>query len=1579
MALLTSFEYPENKSAEDSNPIIFAADTHNIANNGESFWDGIADIPKFIGLGIASGVNQVYNIVPTIGNWFGGSYEQNNLADTLAGFDSDLARYYEAHQEGTDALGFVLSSLVPGTAGVKMLRAGQKSLQFAAETGVIGGNLSKATGLLAPSAPKHVLAATKELISGSSPFSLQNANVLRTLRAGAHQSVLEGAAFEVAVAATMHNSPILENQDIGDITSNILWGAGLFGVIGGAIEGVKNVGKIKKSLGAFDTEASPWTHIETGKDLASPSERILLLNEQRLSMPSVVPGVEHADKLKQLGDKKLTTLNDMIRKEFSLLAQGDERVADMLYGTFLKLDNKQAVDNLWELNQVLRTGTRSTGEKLMAKVFKGKADLKLGTEALEYDTAYLNLRGANAGKVQDEVPAVSYIADMAKKGATIALTPQGVLVGKKLVQAVNPKTFDIMAASHLETEARLAWARKYFFPKEDTVIDIEDIPMMDVAYEKLASNGIQPLLKSGDITFFASSPEEFLQILTKSKVDIATKLAKKRKLPQDVIAKMVNVKSSYLSGEHSSNQLDDLFADLSDIAAHNARTGENVTTLLDVPSSLKLSYKKARVVGLDGNWLHGMEAIKRQQRLYENDALRTASIVLGEDAAKLIPITQEEMTKATRLGAGASFVTFASGNYGSLGSKFEYLGKVVTDIINNKKAATREVLEPLLYKLQNDQTAAIEWSTLMQTVRGSEHVFKLSDDGTKLVLADEKMIMRLMEAGDDVPEIALKSPIVQTLAKAHVELNGARVENINTLRASQGLQSNKRPDTFYAPPPNPKDYPFFAFVIDPTITGTGHSRMLYAASEAELKTQMAAVKAQFPEFKVLEKGAAESYYKSIGQFDYEKTLNENYIDTALKRKGVSAPFLIKTDPAQIVDEFLQWHLGAEAGVVRESVSHVYESQFDALRKLGEQYTLAATSKYGGASLTKYAESSVENPYTDYIKVALGINKAHEYPFWMPVQKMLDNKFSQLWGAVKQAATDIKSSEDLQKINNILQESGYKGAYYDAALNSAVNSKIPRGALTQYVQESNAVLSLFALRLDPLNALNNVIGSNVLLNTEIRSLLRNIESRNVDAAGELAQLMKLKVPGTDKEILNHGRLIANAIKNFHSRELKDFYKTHKFTTDIRTQYLSSLDTMAIRETDTVSSLANKRAQLVELGKKWAGRGEKLSANTLAEEFNRFVAADVMRQITDVAVKHGVIDDRTALAYINTFVNRTQGNFLAAQRPMMFQGPIGQAIGLFQTYQFNLLQQLFRHVAEGSKKDTAILLGLQGSIYGMNGLPAFNAINTHIVGTASGNTQHKDIYTAVYGGAGKDAGDWLMYGLASNMFLHPDLKVNMYVRGDINPRHVTVVPTNPADVPFINAQVKFFGNMFETFKKLGDNGNTASVFLQGLEHNGISRPLAGLAQTMQAFANPEELVYSTSKKGNIVGSNDLYSLMTLGRLLGGKPLDEAITQDAAYRVTAYSTHQSNKIASLGEVVKSTMIAGQMPDQEQVNSFMEQYVAAGGKQENFNKFMIRQMKNATKSQAEQMREALTKPYSKTLQEIMGGYDPTPQPLME
>ena len=316
---------------------------------------------------------------------------------------------------------------------------------------------------------------------------------------------------------------------------------------------------------------------------------------------------------------------------------------------------------------------------------------------------------------------------------------------------------------------------------------------------------------------------------------------------------------------------------------------------------------------------------------------------------------------------------------------------------------------------------------------------------------------------------------------------------------------------------------------------------------------------------------------------------------------------------------------------------------------------------------------------------------------------------------------------------------------------------------------------------------------------------------------------------------------------------------------------------------------------------------------------------MDQITQIAIKKGLMDERTAQTYINTFVNRVEGNLIASQRPLVFQGPVGQAISLFQSYQFNLLQQLFRYVAEGSGKDIAMLAGLQSTLYGLQSLPAFQFMNVHIIGQLSGNTEHRDTYDAVYGIAGRTAGDFLLYGIPSNI-----LQTNIYSRGDINPRQITILPTSLQEIPIVQGWGKFLVSLKDTLKGVAGGGDVWETILQGVEHNGISRPLAGLAQTLQAFG-PEGKAYSTSSKGSILYENDLMSLATLSRLAGGRPLDEAIVNDAMFRVRTYEAARRKDMLSLGEKLKTNLIKGNEVNDEDVVAFAKKYVELGGKQQN------------------------------------------------
>jgi hypothetical protein len=296
----------------------------------------------------------------------------------------------------------------------------------------------------------------------------------------------------------------------------------------------------------------------------------------------------------------------------------------------------------------------------------------------------------------------------------------------------------------------------------------------------------------------------------------------------------------------------------------------------------------------------------------------------------------------------------------------------------------------------------------------------------------------------------------------------------------------------------------------------------------------------------------------------------------------------------------------------------------------------------------------------------------------------------------------------------------------------------------------------------------------------------------------------------------------------------------------------------------------------------------------------------------------------------------------------------------------MQQLFRGVAEGGGKDAAMAMGLQGTLYGLNGLPAFQFINQHIIGTASGNKDHTDAYSTIYGAAGKTTGDWLMYGIPSNI-----LQTNLYSRGDINPRQLTVIPTNPADVIAVSAFAKFAGNLKETVSKAAGGGDVWQSILQGLEHNTLSRPLAGLAVTLQGVASPTNQSFSTTNAGDISFVNDLFSLATLSRLAGGKPLDEALANDEVARSMVYKAADRARMKAATEKFKTTVIGnkGAPVDPADVHNYLESYVHNGGRAEDFNKVLLQSMTRVDTPRANQVIQTLKGPYAQHMQSLMGG----------
>ena len=433
------------------------------------------------------------------------------------------------------------------------------------------------------------------------------------------------------------------------------------------------------------------------------------------------------------------------------------------------------------------------------------------------------------------------------------------------------------------------------------------------------------------------------------------------------------------------------------------------------------------------------------------------------------------------------------------------------------------------------------------------------------------------------------------------------------------------------------------------------------------------------------------------------------------------------------------------------------------------------------------------------------------------------------------------------------------------------------------------------------------------------------------------------------------------------ELVADYEARGLTVTQLQQFRQVMDNLSFTGSEGADVLNGKLMKSAE----WvAEKGRTLTGGNFTEKFTRFVAADAMRQLTDLAMQQGVIKTSAeASVYWNTAVNRIQGNMLASQRPSIMQGPIGQAIGLFMTYQVNLMQQLFRYAGTGNNVATGMLMGTQTMLYGMQGLPGWNFLNTHLIGNASGNTNHTDLYAASRKLMAPEVADWVLYGAGSNALqvISPELKFNLYSRGDLNPRQLTVFPTEVDQTILYKATSSFISNFMNSAQNLSNGAPVSQAFYQALQHNGINRSLAGLGAVLAGgqytaegrLISPVEEQLTTLSLANVL------------RIAGGKPLHDAMAADALYRNRAYDAKDTDRIKALSEAVRLEAADGSI-DPDKIEDFAAEYAKSGGNMKQFNGFLIKKLKDQQQTVVEQAAGHLRGERLQNYMSIIGGEAP-------
>ena len=1181
------------------------------------------------------------------------------------------------------------------------------------------------------------------------------------------------------------------------------------------------------------------------------------------------------------------------------------------------------------------------------------------------------------------------VADLATPTQRLAMVGEGKLVAGGKDWRLKPyDEFELAKLTSVTASARYVYAQdiKVVPPR----IAETDIPLLERIYQDGAAKWKDVVIKSVDGTEKKVSEfSDFGDWLKTQKLTILENFLAKNTKGEDLtsLAIKLNVDARWIqeaisSGFIPTEKLGRGFSTPLD----NSLKPQNVEVVWDFSLAKKIDNKllgRSDMAGkttvtqtlpeLAGNTIYGELSWAYRKKVGDDARNAAFTAVLGADeAAKFVEINADTIVNmANQAGSGAGLVKSANADYGDvLGLAVQYTGTQVNRLGREYANSTLTGLQPFMLAIKDSKEAAGELGILVTALRRTAEKFVIHPKDPMRLINREAVTFNKQKGGLEVLEEKLKdleaagrkaqftmeSEHVAEFIAASTVANAKRIDKNKVLLASRGWNHNYDPSVVYVPPVDTARYPYFAFVRqkEGMLGGSSEVSVITARTEKELHDLTTKVPSE--QYDVIFKENTERFHKIKGDYDYQLSIKEPTIDSSLQKRGVYGDFFPETRAENVLDDFINWHQRQEISLVRRAVETKYAQTFEELRGIGRQFTELGTSK-ASAALKKF-KSQIENPFTDYIKTALDISKRSEYTLLHEA-----NEFAESLGKTAYRTFEVNRDKALQGLipwqeaNRLSEKYGIRGPYTDDATYFRANMPEERNIVKEFVSKANMTLVNLNLRLDWANSIVNTISTPILLGTEMQSI-RGLVAGNNELAGKLLELRSIGVPGTTARIPSTTGLIANAIKNFWGPEkqlLLTRYKDIGAVKDMLSQYHEMIEHFSYKPYEKLS-------KIMEAANEGVKKGGKITGNEFAEQFTRFVSADVMKQLTDPIVAAGRMTGAEQNAYISTFVNRVQGNYIASQRPIAFQGVLGSAIGLFQTYQFNFLQQLFRHIENRDLKTLAVMGGLQSGTYGFHGIPLFEATNTYLVGNSNLNPGHRDVYSTAPAMFGKQMGDWMMYGTASAFPFFSSAVPALYTRGDINPRHISILPLTPLDVPAVDGSIRFVSNLLDMGKKAVKGADLTSTLLEGLEHNGLSRPLAGIAQVVQG--------YSTTSKGSLISAaNDFFSIATLARIAGAKPMDESLALNSKFRLNSYQMADQVRIQELGEVVKTKLRAGKLPTLEELQEFQLQYAKAGGRIENYAKTLQRWSRDANVSVVNQMIAQHRTSYSQRLQEIMGG----------
>ena len=879
-----------------------------------------------------------------------------------------------------------------------------------------------------------------------------------------------------------------------------------------------------------------------------------------------------------------------------------------------------------------------------------------------------------------------------------------------------------------------------------------------------------------------------------------------------------------------------------------------------------------------------------------------------------LDIIKAELGKGNNAFAGKALINsfdFFTRNMGHLGPMISDIGRKVAKIRNNFIEEVNIPLAEHMTKISKSKAETIEFNTFREVNAGLKGwrgfqkneltgEWNLVQKVDKLDGAGKKVVVLEPVPYQGAPYKVVSQSVIDTINYIQ-EVSPKLLDMANTSKRIIGA-NNVNDIGLWIPSFNPINK-FVAYVH-----GSDNSTKILWANTLEEHQQVIRdyaelIKRNGLNERIIEKGVDQQMWSKLnGRVD---VMHMEQANTALQKGGSSAAANIRTD-TQVFGEIAQGYEHYINSEMRTLTDLAMSDITDQLSKMSQMNRGSYDSQ--PLSLVKKITQAPKDAAATLRNTLLGNPNLGEYEGWKTINQSFEtalsfgvNAVDSIWSATVKPLTNsligktkTLTPEAMAKVDYevVMKEMKEKGivvwsGFDDAAAKERGFAKLEDSPdiSKRLVYASNALAATMLLRVGELaQPLVNMMSLPILSSLAIGS---KMPETFMGVAKGTANVSPVK-------IMYEG-MRASSSPHFAKLEAKW----------IELGYFDSVVSEANKSLGAARSMNSGAIAATEKLMdsniiKWASWTADKS-EMLVRRQTMFTGAVLAKRL------YPELDDVGVTIFARDFMDKAVGNFEASQRPVFFQGTLGVALGLFQTYSVTLAQNMYRQLELKNYKNLAKGMLAQSTIFGTSSMPGFKPVSDLIGEHYSDD--HYDLISGTYRALPDAAAEAVLYGL-------PSLAgTGIQSRGDSNFR----MP-GAEGIVAVNVAKQITGAVGTVASAMGEGSNAGSAIMQALSLQNMSRPIARTAEIING--------YSVTRAGNTVQTPEEVWTTTgiMSRVMGVRPLEETKLREAMHLNTYYGSIDYDNRQSLMYKLRNDIRAGTLTD-EGIAQYGEEYLRQGG----------------------------------------------------